>query len=136
MDNLKPEFRKKNMTNIRSKDTIIELKVRSALHKKGFRFRKNVKDLHGKPDIVLPKLKTIIFLDSCFWHKCRYHYKQPKSNIQYWKPKIERNVKRAKEVNKQLRNGGWNVIRIWEHSIKKNFDKCIESIINKIHKHS
>jgi len=136
VDNLKPEFRKKNMTNIRSKDTKIELKVRSALHKKGFRFRKNVKDLPGKPDIVLPKLKTIIFIDSCFWHKCPYHYKQPKSNIKYWKPKIERNVKRAKEVNKQLRNDGWNVIRIWEHSIKKNFDKCIESIINKIHKHS
>jgi DNA mismatch endonuclease (patch repair protein) len=132
MDNLKPEFRKKNMQNIHSKDTNIELKVRSALHKKGFRYRKNVKYLIGKPDIIFKNNKTVIFIDSCFWHKCQYHYVQPKSRLEYWIPKIERNVKRAREVNKQLKSEGWLVIRIWEHSIKKDFEKCMASLIKKI----
>ena len=132
MDNLTNEQRKKNMQNIRSKDTCLELLIRSALHKKGLRFRKNVTTLPGKPDIVFSRRRIIIFIDSCFWHKCPYHFKQPKSRLEYWVPKIERNVQRSKEVNKILRNNGWIVIRIWEHSIKSNFEKCINGIVKKL----
>jgi len=83
----------------------------------------------GKPDIVFPSKCVVVFLDSCFFHKCPYHYVQPKSNKQYWLPKIKRNTIRAKEVNKQLRKEGWKVIRIWEHSVKKNPEEIAAKII-------
>lgn len=132
MDNITREQRRVNMQNVKSYDSIIELKIRSFLHKNGLRFRKNVKNLFGCPDIVFKKLQIAIFIDSCFWHKCRYHYRQPKSRLQYWIPKIERNVSRDKKVNKKLKNDGWIVIRIWEHSIKNNFEDCMSSLIKKI----
>ena len=73
----------------------------------------------------MPKYKTVIFIDSCFWHKCPAHYKEPKTNLDYWVPKIERNVNRAKEVNRILKINGWKVMRIWEHSLKKNSDTLL-----------
>ena len=115
------------MQNIHSKNTKVELTVRSLLHKKGFRFRIHTK-LIGKPDIVFPSKKTAVFLDSCFFHKCPHHYVRPKSNLKYWLPKIERNTIRAKEVNKTLRKQGWKVLRFWEHQIKKDLNKCINKI--------
>ncbi|HRE11475.1 MAG TPA: very short patch repair endonuclease [Ignavibacteria bacterium] len=129
MDNLTKSNRRKNMQNIRSKNTKMELKVRSLLHKKGLRFRIHTQ-LTGKPDIVFSSKKVVIFLDSCFFHKCPYHYVQPKSNLKYWKPKIERNTIRAKEVNKTLRKQGWKVIRFWEHQVKKDETKVVEKIIS------
>mgnify|MGYP002862534809 CR=1 FL=1 len=119
------------MQNIRSTNTKMELKVRSFLHKQGFRFRINT-TLTGKPDIVFPGKKVAVFLDSCFFHKCPYHYIQPKSNIAYWLPKIERNTIRAKEVNRKLRKEGWKVLRFWEHQIKNNFDKSLSKLIDAI----
>jgi DNA mismatch endonuclease (patch repair protein) len=133
MDNLTKSHRHKNMQNIRSKNTKMELKVRSLLHKKGLRFR-ILTSLIGKPDIVFPSKKIVVFLDSCFFHKCPYHYVQPKSNKKYWLPKIERNRTRAKEVNKTLRKQGWKVLRFWEHQIKKDSDKCVNKIISVIQK--
>ncbi len=129
MDNLTKIQRRINMQNIRSKNTKMELNVRSHLHKKGLRFRIHT-NLIGKPDIVFPSKKVVVFLDSCFFHKCRQHYIQPKSNLKYWKPKIERNTERAKEVNKALRKQGWKVLRIWEHQVKKNLDESVNRIIN------
>ena len=120
------------MQNIRSANTKIEILVRSTLHKKGYRFRKNVKGIIGKPDIVFPSKKIVVFLDSCFWHKCPYHFKMPKTNQEYWVPKLERNKKRAKEVNKKLKKEGWTVLRFWEHQISKNFDFVIHMIIETI----
>lgn len=128
MDNLKPEYRRKNMQNIRSADTKIEVLIRSALHKKGFRFRKNAQNIIGKPDIVFPAKRVVVFLDSCFWHKCPYHYNIPLTNTSYWNPKLERNKKRAREVNSKLRKDGWTVLRFWEHQIKNNFDVVVEKI--------
>jgi len=128
VDNLSKAHRHKNMQNIRSKNTKMELKVRSLLHKKGLRFRIHTK-LIGKPDIVFPSKCVVVFLDSCFFHKCPYHYIQPKSNKKYWLPKIERNTVRAKEVNSALRKQGWKVIRIWEHSVKKNPEDITARII-------
>lgn len=129
MDNLSQANRRKNMKNIRSKNTKMELKIRSLLHKRGLRFRIHTK-LIGKPDIVFPSKRVVIFLDSCFFHKCHYHYIQPKSNLEYWKPKIARNKQRAKEVNNALRKQGWKVIRFWEHQVKKDTSKVIEKIVS------
>lgn len=134
MDNLKPEHRRKNMRNIRSANTRIEVLVCSALHKRGYRFRKNIQALIGKPDIVFRKYRLVVFLDSCFWHKCPYHSNIPKTNAAYWIPKLERNKKRAKEVNKKLRQQGWTVIRFWEHQVNNNFDDVIEKISQTIEK--
>lgn len=116
------------MQNIRSKNTKMELKVRSLLHKKGLRFRIHTK-LIGKPDIVFPSKKVVVFLDSCFFHKCPYHYVQPKSNKTYWLPKILRNTIRAKEVNSALRKEGWKVMRFWEHQVKKDTENVVNKII-------
>lgn len=130
MDNLTPEQRRKNMQNIRSVDTKMEIKIRSELHKLGYRFRKNVKSLPGKPDIVFPKYKTVIFLDSCFWHMCPNHFTLPQNNIDYWRKKLYRNKQRDKEVNNKLRLSKWKVTRIWEHSYKKNINSVIKRILN------
>jgi len=108
------------MSRIRSKDTKPELIVRSLLHRMGFRFRLHRKDLPGKPDIVLPKYKTVIFVHGCFWHGhkgCR-RSNVPKSNQEYWVPKINRNIQRDKEHYKQIKKMGWKVLVIWECECK------------------
>lgn len=114
------------MSKVRSKDTKLELSFKELLI--GYRFRYQPKII-GKPDFALKKLKIAIFIDSCFWHKCPKHFRKPNSNISYWKPKINRNVERAKEVNKQLRRNGWKAVRFWEHDIKKNPNKCIKRVL-------
>lgn len=128
MDNLSPEIRRKNMQNIRSTNTKIEILIRRELFKIGLRFRKNVSKIEGKPDIVFPKQKVAVFLDSCFWHSCPYHSNIPDTNKPYWINKLKRNKKRDKEVNKKLKKDGWKVLRFWEHSIKKNIKGVVEKI--------
>lgn len=127
-DNLTKEQRTKNMSAIRSTHTKMEDKVCNVLWNKGVRFRKNVRNLPGKPDIAIKKYKTVIFLDSCFWHKCPKHFKQPKSNLEYWKPKIARNVERDREITEYYTQNKWHLLRIWEHEIKQNFEGIIEKI--------
>ena len=128
-DNLTKEQRHKNMTNIRSTNTRIEKDVTKALWNLGYRFRKNVKTLPGKPDIAIQKYKIVIFLD--FWHKCPEHFKKPKSNLEYWEPKIKRNIERDAEINQYYKDNNWHILRIWEHEIKKtNFQNTIEKIKN------
>lgn len=130
-DNLTKEQRHKNMTNIRSTNTKIEKDVTKALWNLGYRFRKNVKTLPGKPDIAIQKYKIVIFLDSCFWHKCPEHFKKPKSNLEYWEPKIKRNIERDSQINQYYKDHNWHILRIWEHEIKKtNFQNTIEKIKN------
>lgn len=129
MDNLTRAQRRKNMQNIRSANTGIEKKVRSTLHRRGLRFRKNDNRLIGKPDITLPQYKLVIFLDSCFWHMCPYHHNIPQTNSNYWIPKLIRNKERAKEVNQQLKKEGWTVLRFWEHQVKNDFDSVIKKIL-------
>lgn len=104
------------MSRIRSKDTKPELKVRSVLHKLGYRFRLHKKDLPGRPDIVLPKYKTVIFVHGCFWHRhegCRFAY-NPKSRMDFWRKKFEENQRRDKKNSAQLKELGWKVAVIWE----------------------
>ena len=130
MDDLTPEQRKKNMQAIRSKDTTIELALRKALWKKGIRYRKNYKKLVGKPDIVITKYRIVVFCDSDFWHGYDWDNRKSriKSNQEYWIPKIERNMKRDKEVTAVLVEQGWIVLRFWEHSIRKNLESCLDDI--------
>ncbi len=114
------EVRSRNMSRIRSTNSKPEETVRKALFARGFRYRKNVKDLPGKPDIVLPKYKTVIFVNGCFWHKhdCP-RFAWPSSNTDYWIPKILRNAERDKENYSALYTLGWNVIVVWECELKK-----------------
>ena len=130
MDDLTPEQRKKNMQAIRSKDTTIELALRKALWHKGIRYRKNYKGLIGKPDIVITKYRIVVFCDSDFWHGYDWDNRKSriKSNQEYWIPKIERNMKRDKEVTAVLVEQGWIVLRFWEHSIRKNLESCLDDI--------
>ncbi|MDF2960911.1 MAG: mismatch repair protein Vsr [Paenibacillus sp.] len=117
------------MSAIRSTHTKIEDRVSKALWRHGFRFRKNVKALKGKPDIVIQKYKIVIFIDSCFWHGCPVHGRLPKSNIDFWANKLERNRSRDWEITNYYKNKGWNVMRVWEHDLKADFQKTILSMV-------
>lgn len=133
MDNLTKEQRHKNMKNIRSKDTKIEVVLRKALWSKGYRYRKNCKDLPGKPDIALTKYKIAIFCDSEYFHgKDWYEVWLPRirrgNNPEYWEKKITRNMARDLEINKELEYLGWTVIRFWGKDILKNTDECVAVI--------
>jgi len=115
-DSLSKEKRSWNMSRIRSKDTKPEKIVRSLLHRMGYRFRLHVKSLPGKPDIVLPKYKTVIFVHGCFWHRhngCKYAY-TPQSRVDFWNKKFADNIERFKAVKKTLTKLGWKVVIIWE----------------------
>lgn len=133
-DSLTPEKRSWNMSRIHSKDTVIEIKIRKFLFSKGFRYRKNFVNLPGKPDIVLKKYKTVIFVHGCFWHgheNCRKSH-LPKSNIDFWKEKIERNKRRFEEVSRQLEKQGLNVVVIWECEIRKHFEDTMKKLVETI----
>ena len=122
MDNHSKEVRSYNMSRIRSTNSKPEDIVRKYLFSKGLRYRKNVKTLPGKPDVVLKKYKTVIFVNGCFWHGhqgCRY-FVMPKSNTEYWNKKIAGNVERDRNVIVQLEELGWNVITVWECQLKKD----------------
>ena len=120
-DNHSKEVRSINMSHIRSTNSKPEEIVRKYLFAEGFRYRKNVKNLPGCPDIVLPKYKTVIFVNGCFWHKhdCP-RFVWPSSNQDYWRPKILRNVERDNQSRKELETLGWKVITVWECELKKN----------------
>lgn len=132
MDNLTKEQRHKNMQNIRSKDTGIEVMLRKALWAEGYRYRKNYNALPGKPDIVLTKHKIAIFCDSEFFHGKDWEVLKPRldqsNNGEYWKKKIARNMKRDDEINKLLLFQGWTVIRFWGKDIIRDTNRCIRII--------
>lgn len=128
-DTVSKQKRSEIMSKIRSKDSKIEVDFRKAIWKAGFRYRKNPTKYFGKPDLVLRKHKAVIFVDSCFWHGCKRHCRLPAANKKYWVDKIERNKERGKEVNRYYKKIGWKVIRVWEHEVKKNFEKVIDRIV-------
>ena len=132
MDNLTKKQRRKNMQNIRSADTKSELLVTRELRKRKIYFARNVKSIFGKPDIVFRRKKTVVFIDSDFWHVHPTRFIMPKSNKGYWKEKILRNKERDKDVNRKLKDAGWKVIRIWEYDIKRDTDKCIKKILKTV----
>lgn len=136
MDNLTPEQRKKNMQNIKSKNTKPEMLLRKKLFQCGLRYRIHGKDIFGKPDIYIKSKKIAIFIDSDFWHGRLFKEGKsiPKTNQDYWIPKLERNIKRDIEVTEKLQSDGWTVIRFWETDIKKNLDKCADIVLNQLNK--
>lgn len=129
---LTKEQRKKNMQNIKAKDTKIEIILRKALWKKGYRYRKNYNKLPGKPDIVLLKYKIAIFCDGEFFHGKDWDMLKKKlknsNNSEFWINKISRNRERDDEINKRLFFEGWTVIRFWGEDIKKHTDECVKAI--------
>ena len=121
-DVLTPKQRSYNMSQIRGKDTKPEELVRKFLFSQGFRYRKNDARLPGKPDIVLSKYKTVIFVNGCFWHKhegCKY-FVWPKNNAEFWKEKIEKNAARDEKDYELLERAGWHVVVVWECELRKN----------------
>lgn len=131
MDNLSSIQRRKNMSAIHSKNTKPEILVRKFLFSRGFRYRLNHPRLPGHPDIVLKKYRTCIFVNGCFWHGhegCRY-YRLPKTNIEYWTNKIEKNKTRDKKEQRQLADMGWHCITVWECQLKPLVrDQTLESL--------
>ncbi len=130
MDVLTHEQRKRNMQAIKGKDTKIEIMLRKKLWEKGYRYRKNYKNLPGKPDIVFTKYKVAVFCDSEFWHGYNWEEKKKRlgTNREFWIRKIEKNMERDKRVNEELISDGWIVLRFWEKEIKKNLDDCVKKI--------
>lgn len=132
MDRLTKEQRHKNMSNIKNKDTGIEIMLRKALWENGYRYRKNYKVLPGKPDIVLTKYRIVIFCDSEFfhgkdWDDLKKQLERGK-NAEFWINKISKNRERDEEVNKQLFYQGWTVIRFWGKDIKKDVGQCVKAV--------
>jgi len=127
-----PEQRFKCMSHNRAKNTGPELKLRLSLWHLGFRYRVNEKRLPGKPDIVLPKYRTVVFIHGCFWHGhkgCKY-YTVPKTNTEFWTAKVARNQERDQEVWRQLEAKGWSVIIVWECELKK---AAFEETVGRVH---
>lgn len=120
MDIVTPRQRSEIMSKIKSRDSKIEITFRKALWRHGLRYLKNSTKYFGKPDIVLPKHTTVIFIDSCFWHGCSEHFRMPKTRTKFWREKIERNKRRDIEVTCHYQKLAWQVIRIWEHDLAKN----------------
>lgn len=129
-------IRSENMKRIKSKDTSIEIKLRKVLWKKGYRYRKNCKDVAGKPDLCFKSKKLAVFCDSEFWHgKYLTEGKYiPKTNRKFWVEKLQRNIERDKTVNEKLKENGWTVLRFWEEDIRKNIDICIEQFKSVYHR--
>lgn len=134
VDLLTTEERSKMMSKIRSKNTAPEMTVRRYLHSKGFRYRLHDKKLPGKPDVVLPKFKTAIYIHGCFWHAhsgCKY-YRLPKSNTDYWIKKIEGNISRDLQKQQVLREMGWKVIIVWECELKRKAEERCAALVEQI----
>jgi len=126
-DNLTPEQRSYCMSRIKGKDTVPEMRVRSALHRRGLRFRKHIKDLPGRPDIVFRKARIAVFVDGDFWHG--YRFSSWESNVSdFWKKKISKTRERDAINHRKLRQLGWTVIRLWQHEIEDDLDTCINRI--------
>lgn len=134
MDKLTPEQRRKNMQANKSSGTKPEILLAKALFARGHRYRKNNKTVYGKPDITFKKIKLAIFVDGEFWHGKDWENRKHsiKSNIEYWHPKIERNIARDLEVSEKLQQEGWTVLRFWDRELMKELVRCIEKIEREI----
>ena len=134
-DKLSREKRSWNMSRIRGKDTEIEIKVRKYLFSQGFRFRKNVADMPGKPDIVLPKYKTVIFIHGCYWHRhtgCK-NCTTPNTNREFWLKKFEKNIQNDSKHKQELEAAGWKGLILWECEIENDFERLMDNLVVELH---
>lgn len=132
MDVLTPEQRRLNMSRIRGKDTAPEMVIRRALHARGFRYRLHDKRLPGKPDLVFPKHRAVIFIHGCFWHGHDCHlFKWPATRREFWREKIERNRGRDEGTDQALRSLGWRTLVIWECNLKGSQKQRREVLIDR-----
>lgn len=136
MDKLTPEQRRRNMQAVKSKNSQLEISLGKALWSRGYRYRKNDKQVFGKPDFTFKKYRIAIFCDSEFWHGKDWEVRKldHKTNKDFWLPKIERNIERDNEVNAELTQTGWVVLRFWGKDIMKDIDKCVNQIEDAISK--
>jgi DNA mismatch endonuclease (patch repair protein) len=128
LDNLSKSVRSRVMASIRSKDTAPELTVRRLLWARGSRFRVHDRSVIGAPDISNKARKVAVFVDGCFWHGCGKCYKEPTTNVAFWREKVRRNQKRRLTVRTDLRERGWKVLEIWEHSVNSSPTKVVDRI--------
>lgn len=132
-DRITKEKRSDNMSKIKSRNTLIEIKFRKELFRRGMRYLLNY-SLFGKPDLTVPSKRIAIFINGCFWHQhknCKLAY-MPKSNVSFWKEKLLKNVNRDRLVRDKLQQGGWNVITVWECDIEKNLSEIVNNTIRSI----
>ena len=127
-DNISKKARSSLIGKIKSKEAKLEKNVWKALSDKDIRYRKNSYKHFGKPDIVISSRKTVIFIDSCFWHGCKKHCRMPEASHNYWVDKIKRNKRRNKDVNKYYKKMEWKIIRVWEHNVKNFSYNLIKEI--------
>lgn len=130
-DNMTPEQRRMTMSRIRGRDTKVELVVRKELHRRGYRFRVNATWLAGKPDIVFTRFRLAIFVDGDFWHGWKFDQWSQKLSP-YWREKISGNITRDLRHRALLRREGWAVMRLWEHDVNKNLERCVRRIETKL----
>jgi DNA mismatch endonuclease, patch repair protein len=127
-DRLTPAQRSYNMSRIRGFDTKLEVAVQRALRRRGLRFKTNVMSLPGRPDVVFPSANLIVFIDGDFWHGFRYPSWRRRLPT-FWRRKIERNRARDLRNFAALRRGGWRVVRVWEHQVKRDLAACVARIV-------
>ncbi len=121
------------MSHIRGRDTGPELRLRTALRSEGVRgYRISPKDIPGSPDITFTKQRIAVFVDGCFWHRCPLCYREPSSNIEFWRRKLSRNVERDGKINGILAKRGWKVLRIWEHEVREDVDQVAAEIAREL----
>jgi DNA mismatch endonuclease, patch repair protein len=126
-DNLTKDQRSYCMARVRNRDTDLERRLRSELHRRGFRFRKHVRDLPGTPDIVFPSRRIVVFVDGDFWHGYRFPAWRD-SVSEFWQAKIEKNRQRDRRNHRALHRMGWTVIRVWQHEIRRDLEACLKKI--------
>jgi DNA mismatch endonuclease, patch repair protein len=120
------------MSRIRGRDSKIEVGFRRALWATGMRYRTHVRVMKGTPDLVMRRAQVVIFIDSCFWHHCRWHCRAPKSQRRFWLGKLRRNRARDVAVSRYYRSRGWGVIRIWEHQLRAQPKECVLRVLGEV----
>jgi|SRR5579862_1645731 len=128
MDTVSKKARSVIMSRIRGKNSKLEIAVYDALRRKEFQYKRHVKRLPGTPDIAFLKNRVVVFIDSCFWHMCRYHGTMPKTNRLFWRNKLRDNKSRDITIDRAYRKMGWRSIHIWEHQVKKDISKVVSRI--------